>query len=608
MQGISIQILKYINSKTIIFSCVIILAIHALNYIHSYSINFPLRDDWIPVFAALYFQQHDPIWINAIISSEGEHLQYFYRFVMMTGFLLDSFNVHSLMYLSWGLLSSSIGIIYIILRKTDEKIIWLIIPIAVLVYSPKLLNAALVASVGLSWIIIFFVFVSIVAILNKKIITKTWLIIGICLSTIATFNVVLGVLSWMIGIVFLILKFNQNKKNLLMWIVAMIIVLSLYFTIADLDQSQQQVQRTLVNTGNINWALEYISNPYSIPSDVARHLFGVASIISLIFISTYFIIKKVSKSYPWIMFGLIGIMSTLITTSGRFQVRLPSTDYYIIMSNFTQIAILVLITILFFEMKKSKKIKFYKVSKIMYVTFIIFMIALLIPTYYNGHNLGITRYDTTSTYLNCFKIPSDLKSCMSFVIDGDPKQSREKIEDILDVQNIMIEKKLSLFSDESFFSKQKKDRVILENLWNSLDEGKGVGDIYYLNEHRISNNQTVMLNDSHIFISGWINGNDGKINDMVLLIDEKPFLSSDKFSDIPQLMEEGHYRNGTKIIDIFHPKEGFTNEDINIIPPNRAWTIVFFPAFLENGCHKISIGGINENIKFKINKEFTLCK
>ena len=86
------------------------------------------------------------------------------------------------------------------------------------------------------------------------------------------------------------------------------------------------------------------------------------------------------------------------------------------------------------------------------------------------------------------------------------------------------------------------------------------------------------------------------------------FLSSDKFSDIPQLLEEGYYRNGTEIMDIFHPKEGLTKEDIGIIPPKRAWTIVFFPAFLENGCHKISIGGINENIKFNINKEFTLCK
>ena len=160
----------------------------------------------------------------------------------------------------------------------------------------------------------------------------------------------------------------------------------------------------------------------------------------------------------------------------------------------------------------------------MYILFIIFMVTLLIPTYYNGYHLGITRYDTTSTYLNCFKIPSDLKSCMSFVMDGDPKHSRDKIEDVLDVQNTMIEKKISLFSDESFFSEQKKDKKVLENVWNILDQGKGVGDIYYLNDHRIYNSKTIMLNDSHVFISGWINGNDGKINQVVLLIDEKPRL------------------------------------------------------------------------------------
>jgi len=511
------------------------------------------------------------------------------------------------MYLSWGLLSSSIGIIYIILRRTDEKIIWLIIPIAALIYSPKLLNAALVASVGLSWIIIFVLFVSIVYILNKKKITTIWLAFVISLSILATFNVVLGILSWIIGIVFLTLNFNKNKKNLIIWIIVSIIVVSLYLSIANLEQSQQALQATTKYVGKINWALEYVSNPYSIPSDTLRHLFGAISIIFLIFISIYFIIKRVTKSYPWIMFGFIGILSTIITTSGRFEVRLPSTDYYIIMSNFTQIALIVLITLLFFEIKKSKR-KWYKISKIIYILFIIFLIVILIPTYYNGYNLGIARYDTVSDYLNCFEIPSDLKSCMSFVIDGDPKHNIEKISDILDIENSLIESKVSLFSDESFFTEQKETKIRLEKIWNNLEEGVGKGDIYYLNDHKIANNETLWANDSHIFMSGWINGHNDEINQIVLLIDGKPFLKSENFSDIPLLMEFGHYRNGTEIIDVFHPKGEISEEDMKIIPPNRAWTIVFFSAFLEEGCHKISIGGINENIKFEINKEFTLCK
>jgi hypothetical protein len=509
--------------------------------------------------------------------------------------------------LSWGLLSTSIGIIYFILKKTDEKIIWLIIPIAALVFSPKLLNAEIIASVGLSWTIIFFLFVSIVSILNKKKITKIWLVIGISLSIIATFNVALGILAWAIGLVFLVLKFNENKKNLFIWIVASIIICSLYASIANLEPGQQQVQSTLENSGVINWALEYISNPYLIPSDTARHLFGVASIILVVSISAYFIIKRVTKSYPWIIFGFIGILSTILTTAGRLDVRPPSMDYYIIMSNFTQIALLVLITILFFEIKKSKKIKLHKISKIIYILFIICIITLLIPTYYYGYYLAIKSHDAFFYNLGCFKIPSG-PNCMYFVMDGDPKQSRDKLADVMDVENTLIELKVSLFSDESFFIEQKKSWLKMEKQWNNLEEGSGLGDILYLNDNKISNNETIVLNNSHIFMSGWINGINDKIDYVVLLIDGKPFLSSDKFYDSPQLVERGQYRNGTAFTEIFHPKGGVSEDDISIIPPNRAWTIIFFSAYLEEGCHEMSIGGIYENTKFSINKEFTLCK
>ena len=43
-------------------------------------------------------------------------------------------------------------------------------------------------------------------------------------------------------------------------------------------------------------------------------------------------------------------------------------------------------------------------------------------------------------------------------------------------------------------------------------------------------------------------------------------------------------------------------------PPFEESIRKLFSAFLDKGCHKISMGGIDENIKFSINKEFILCK
>ncbi|SMH72300.1 protein of unknown function [Candidatus Nitrosotalea okcheonensis] len=37
-----------------------------------------------------------------------------------------------------------------------------------------------------------------------------------------------------------------------------------------------------------------------------------------------------------------------------------------------------------------------------------------------------------------------------------------------------------------------------------LDQGKGMGDIDHVYDHEISKNETILLNDSSVIISGWI--------------------------------------------------------------------------------------------------------
>ncbi|SMH72301.1 hypothetical protein [Candidatus Nitrosotalea okcheonensis] len=80
---------------------------------------------------------------------------------------------------------------------------------------------------------------------------------------------------------------------------------------------------------------------------------------------------------------------------------------------------------------------------------------------------------------------------------------------------------------------------------------------------------------------------DGKVDQVILFVDGKPFLSSDLFWPRPEIVQ-------------LH--------DLPYKNPAIGWGFKFFTGFFENGCHKISIGGINENSKFTVDGEFILCK
>jgi len=298
------------NKRILIFACTSILAIHSLIFIHSNSVNFALSDDWAAVFAATYYLQNDPAWIDPIVTFGNEHVLLFYRIVMFVGLLLNSFNIQQFAYLNWGFLSIGVWIFYQILKKTDNRLTWLIIPISALMFSPKMIWTELSASIGLTWVGTFFFIVSVAGVTSKEKLTKTWFCLAIFLAIMASLSSILGLLSWIAGISCLLLKGKENRKYLIFWFLATTVVFSVIIS-AGTTQGGRRSLGDLIQPATIFWGLEYISNPYSVGigkyfvmdingtnihqekfSEV-RILIGMVSLLMLIFIAAYFLKRKI---------------------------------------------------------------------------------------------------------------------------------------------------------------------------------------------------------------------------------------------------------------------------------------------------------------------------
>ncbi|WP_157928094.1 hypothetical protein [Candidatus Nitrosotalea okcheonensis] len=139
----------------------------------------------------------------------------------------------------------------------------------------------------------------------------------------------------------------------------------------------------------------------------------------------------------------------MFTSLGRFNVRLPDTNYFIIMSTFTQIALLVVVTILLLEIRKSKNKKLRWSTTIIYVFFIAMEMIALSTSYQDGFKYEIAGYEALIPYLDCMHIPSSPEKCNYFNVFGDPKNSWESAKDVSTVFNILLERKATFFQIHS---------------------------------------------------------------------------------------------------------------------------------------------------------------
>ena len=579
--------------KTIlcIFS-VSIFSIYFLIEILTFSVNFPRSDDWPSVFAAIYFQQNNSSWVDSILSTGNEHLLFVYRILMMSIFQINSYNVFHINILNWGLLVSSIILFYHILQKTDSRLTWLIIPISALILNPKIFFGSIIASVGLVWNLTFFLTVLTILIFAKEKISNGWFLLVIAISVIASFTSVLGLLTWIVGIIFLLKNIKQNKYYLVIWIVIFLIISLFFYTLSESNHGRKDIVSILTSDG-VLYFLEYVVNPYTLAPDVIKHVLGFLIISSISIITFFLLLKKVKKTLPWIIASILGILFAIFTTIGRFDVRPPDMSYFIIMSTLAEIGLLVLFSILFLESRSFKNKSLRQIISITFVFFIVIQMSLLGVTYVyylDKIHEGSTEEIKEKLY-SCFDLPSNNYECPHIRTFGDSSRHFIDKPDLSNLRfftmaNFFITKNMAVFSNDDIFKRlEEKQTQLISDVNQITKEVNIMGNIQTINKEHILSQQEIHLQEDFIIISGWIQSENENVDNIVLFVNHTPFLSTDVF-----------YSNNTGVQNL----ENFNGEPLY-------WNIFFFPAYLDDGCHTMTVKGINENVLFSIEKWFTLC-
>ena len=588
-----ISILRiYLKKKNlIIFFSASVFSVYFLIEMLTFSVNFPRIDDWSSVFAAIYYQQSNPVWLDAVFYTGNEHLVWFSRFLMMFILLINSYNVIHVNILDWGLLSASVILFWYLLKKTDSRLVWLVIPISALLFNPKIFFGSIIASFGLAWHLTLFFSICIIVLFSKERLSKKLFVIAMIISILSSFSTVLGVLTWFVGFIFLIKNIKQNKFYLIIWTTVVLIIALLFYILSSSEKGVLDISNVLTVNG-VLYSLEYVVNPYTIAPDALKHILGFLILVVSSLLSIFFIFKKNTRSFPWIMCIVLGILFTVLTTVGRLDVRPPHQSYFIIMSTITEIGLLVLFSILFLERKTFKSKLLSKFITIIFFIFIILQVSMLGSTYVyyidKIHDGDLEK--TKEISYSCFDLPSNHdNTCRKFYISGDPSRVLQDWElsksDTFTVINFFIANKLALFSNNDFFTHlETKRNSLINNVNNATQSTTIQGDVQMINEKLINKNDIIHVKENFVKLKGWIK-NDSVKPKMILLVDNIPFMLADQ-----------NLINKSNVLT--------TNSGMEEV---MFWTFSFFPAYLEDGCHMISIIGLSGDQIFNINEKFTLC-
>ena len=291
-------------------------------------------------------------------------------------------------------------------------------------------------------------------------------------------------------------------------------------------------------------------------------------------------------AFPWILFLVVGVGGALITDIGRGDLPLHygNEPYYIPISQFFQIGLLVLISLIMIDLRKTpshmrKKILFYFLLAV-----IITHMVLLIPSYYTGWSRGDHYFQIKTDYVNCFSLSPKL-DCLEPTTEVNMGMGEDTTHPMI---NYWIENKLSIFGDTKFNKKNLEHVSYFEETWNKNDKTLlGMGNIELINEATTNEKTTIYLEDQLVVISGWMLDEEGKqLDSTYLLVNDKPFIQFDDFQPRKDVIE--------KFGDNMELYSG--------------WEIFFMSGYLENNCQTISIAGLKDDKNIRLNQEIKLCK
>lgn len=331
--------------KFIIF-LVSFFALQSLYFISLYKINFPYSMDYLGIDYLYDYVISGVFPYEKIFSPNNSALLIFPRLIAIPNLLFNSFDIINFYYIQWAVLSLSLYFIYLILKRTDQKLYWILIPISAFVYSP-LINSNYWAFDILQWLLPSMGVIIITYLLYEKINFK---IFGtaVFFAIFSTFSIIAGIVVWLLG-VFNLTRYNlrekkwTDKKWLLGWLLCMCIVGSIYYYLVPKSAIEVDLLKFFSFDG-LSFVTIFVSTIFRLKYHFLMIIVGTITIFLSLFCVYYFtkIKKEIKIALPWLLFLLVGFSSALITALGRVHLadHYGNEPYYIPMSQFIQIGLI----------------------------------------------------------------------------------------------------------------------------------------------------------------------------------------------------------------------------------------------------------------------------
>mgnify|MGYP001240987099 FL=1 len=217
------------RKNVIIFLATSFFSVHTLAYILKFKLNLPFGDDnqsYSPAYEYLSTGSWGGYFGITEISDASSHLIYSLKLLALPNLIYNSFDVVNFYYLQWIIMSLTLLLLFLILKKTDKRLYWVLIPISAFIYCP-IYNTGYWIFSSIMWLMVTFCIVLTVYLLNKEKITNSIFLSSVSIAIFSTFFSLIGIMAWLAGLICLAKRNNEGKirkKYLAAWIAVTVII------------------------------------------------------------------------------------------------------------------------------------------------------------------------------------------------------------------------------------------------------------------------------------------------------------------------------------------------------------------------------------------------
>ena len=572
------------RKKILYFIGVVFFSIHTLYYIIHFRLNFPHGDDFYIIPFSYEFAKTGQFPINEFLSSASSHLVFSLKLITLPNLLLNSFDLVNLYYFQWILMSITLFLLFLIIKRTDKRLYWTLIPISATVYCPIFITGYFIFST-IMWLSVSLGIISVVYFLTSPILKRSHIFAAISMATFSTFFNLMGTVTWVIGIIRFLKRENKSyfqKKWIVFWLGSLIINGLIVYIFAPSFSGQNKIDLFLSIDG-LKFLITYLATSYRFGSENIEfsQMIGLATLVIFGYLLYYFVKEKeVERAYPWLMLITISIISGIIIAIGRMELGYHdgNESFYKAVSFYSQIGILVLISLIIVKIKGRKSSRSSKLKLTIFISILVFQSIFLIPSYYASWEKGEYYYEQKLFYVDCYSL-SHGSECLEKPPSHGMGLAFEK--EHLEIINYWASENKGIFGEENFNSENKNDIKFFNDVVRTDFEKKiGYGEILKINEES-DLQKSVIISEQYVKIEGWMaDNNQGELDSIFLIMDDEPFLRYDDFLE-------------------------YTKNQSSI---KSKWIITFLSGYLTEGCHDISIVGIKDSKLLSMKQEVSICK